>query len=92
MTDAEWEKLCRKCGSCCFEKFTEGNGRYRVSQQSCRYLDIQSRKCRVYHKRLETGEECLKLTPENVAKADWLPEDCAYRMLLAERPDLQLGE
>jgi len=24
-------------------------------------------------------DDCLKLTPENLAELDWLPEDCAYR-------------
>ena len=92
MTTRAWEALCRRCGQCCFEKTAKKSGGYRVSQKSCRFLDIHSRQCRVYHKRLATGEECLKLTPERVAEADWLPADCAYRVLLAERPNLQLVE
>jgi len=44
-------------------------------------LDIVSRECRVYSKRLEVGEGCVKLTPDLVAKADWLPEHCTYRTI-----------
>ena len=53
-----------------------------TTRTPCCHLDIISRECRVYHKRLEVGEGCVKLTPEVVAKADWLPESCAYRAAL----------
>lgn len=92
MTNGAWEELCRRCGECCFEKSVKKGGGYRQSRVSCRFLDIHTRQCRVYHKRQATGEECLKLTPERVSEADWLPVDCAYRVLLAQRPGLQLVE
>ncbi|MEJ2470146.1 MAG: hypothetical protein P8Y96_03395 [Desulfuromonadales bacterium] len=77
MTD--WEAICRRCGGCCFEKEILSSGRLQTTRIACRHLDIVSRECRVYHKRFDVGEGCIKLTPQIVREADWLPEDCAYR-------------
>ena len=79
---SDWEDLCRRCGECCFEKWIEEDGTIRPTRIACRYLDIVSRHCRVYHKRFEVGEGCIKLTPEVVAGLTWLPEDCGYRQWL----------
>lgn len=76
-----WEESCRRCGLCCFEKSVDLKGRFYTTRTACRHLDIISRECRVYEKRFEVGEGCVKLTPEIVRKADWLPEYCAYRAI-----------
>ncbi len=76
---SDWESLCQRCGLCCFEKTVDRRGRCQITRVPCRHLDVVTRSCRVYHKRLEVGESCVKLTPRLVAKADWLPEECAYR-------------
>ena len=76
-----WDESCRRCGLCCFEKSVDLKGRFITTKTPCRYLDIISRECRVYDKRFEVGEGCVKLTPEVVRNADWLPEDCAYRAI-----------
>jgi hypothetical protein len=78
----DWEDLCRRCGQCCFEKWIEEDGRLRFTRIPCRHLDMVSRKCRVYAKRLEVGEGCVQLTPENLPELHWLPADCAYVKLL----------
>mgnify|MGYP001829099897 CR=1 FL=1 len=74
-----WEETCKRCGLCCFEKSADRSGRLQITRVPCRHLDIVSRECRVYHKRLEVGEGCVKLTPDIVRQVDWLPESCAYR-------------
>lgn len=74
----EWEALCRRCGLCCFEKWVDEKGRIHPTSIACRYLDVVSRECKVYHKRLEVGEGCVRLTPEVVRTVRWLPESCAY--------------
>ena len=73
-----WEDICRRCGLCCFEKSVDKSGRFTTTSIPCQHLDIVSRECRVYHKRLEVGEGCVKLTPQIVSQVDWLPESCAY--------------
>jgi hypothetical protein len=77
----EWEGACKRCGLCCFEKSVDLQGRFVTTRTPCRHLDIISRECRVYRKRLEVGEGCVKLTPEIVNSVDWLPVGCAYRTL-----------
>ena len=76
-----WEESCQRCGLCCFEKSVDLKGRFYTTKTPCRHLDIISRECRVYEKRFEVGEGCVKLSPEVVRQADWLPEDCAYRRI-----------
>lgn len=76
MTD--WDSLCRRCGRCCFEKWIEEEGAIRFTRVPCRHLDVVTRCCRVYDKRLEVGEGCVQLTPENVPTFHWLPASCAY--------------
>ncbi len=77
-----WEALCKQCGECCFEKRIDRKGRILTTSIPCRFLDIHTRRCRVYPDRFAHEEDCIKLTPENVPDFDWLPEDCAYRQFL----------
>jgi len=78
MNQQQWEDICRRCGKCCFEKRLLFDGTVQTTKVACRHLDIVSRKCRVYSKRLLVGEGCLQLTPDLVKQFDWLPDDCAY--------------
>jgi len=78
MTDEAWEALCKRCGRCCFEKWIEEDGTVVETTTPCRFLDVATRRCKVYHKRFETGEDCIKLTPEVVRGAFWLPRECGY--------------
>lgn len=86
----DWEDICQRCGGCCFEKSVDRRGRVVTTRVPCRHLDIISRECRVYPKRLEVGEGCLQLTPEVVKQADWLPDGCAYRE--HQQPDERRAE
>ena len=83
---AGWEQLCRRCGQCCFEKWVERDGAIRFTRVPCRHLEVVSRECRVYAKRLEVGEGCIRLTPENLPELHWLPADCAYVEFILGRP------
>ena len=80
MTQQEWEDICNRCGLCCFEKIIDEKNRVITTRVPCRFLDLFSRECKVYHKRFEVGEECQKLTPEVVATVNWLPDECAYKI------------
>jgi hypothetical protein len=73
-----WEALCRRCGECCFEKWIDETGRVQPTRVPCRFLDIHSRLCRIYHERTEVEFDCIRLTPEIVPTLDWMPSDCAY--------------
>lgn len=75
----DWEARCKRCGECCFEKWIDGDGTIYPTGVACRFLDIVTRECKVYHKRLEVDESCILLTPETVAALRWLPPTCGYR-------------
>lgn len=78
LSTGEWENLCHRCGECCFEKWVDDTGNIHPTAIPCRFLDIITRECKVYHKRFEVGEGCVKLTPQVVETVQWLPEGCAY--------------
>lgn len=80
--DQSWEEICRRCGECCFEKKLDQLGQIFTTSVPCRFLDIHDRSCRIYHQRLQAEEDCIKLTPENIAELDWLPSGCAYRQFI----------
>jgi uncharacterized cysteine cluster protein YcgN (CxxCxxCC family) len=81
----DWEAICKQCGECCFEKKIDARGRIITTRIPCRFLDIHTRHCRVYEHRFKLEEDCIKLTPENVAELEWLPQGCAYREWLQEQ-------
>jgi uncharacterized cysteine cluster protein YcgN (CxxCxxCC family) len=77
-TDKEWETLCRGCGSCCFEKIEDERGTIFYTLKACRYLDVDTRQCRIYDKRFTINPDCVKLTAELVPTLRWLPRECGY--------------
>ncbi len=81
-TPEAWEKICRRCGKCCLIKLEdEESGDVYYTNVVCRYFDEEKMCCTVYDKRCELVPTCLKLTPENVDKLQWMPKTCAYREL-----------
>jgi len=75
----KWESLCEQCGTCCFEKIENENGTIFFTQTPCRYLDVVTRKCRIYKRRFEINPECIQLTEELVRELSWLHDGCAYK-------------
>lgn len=79
--EKNWEDICQRCGECCFEKKIDRLGVIHTTSVPCRFLDIHTRNCRIYHQRLQAEEDCIKLTAAILPQLDWLPENCAYRKL-----------
>ena len=73
----EWENICRRCGACCYDKLVDENDKL-IKKTPCRFLDLETKQCKVYENRFEAEKDCIKLTPENIKKFDWLPDDCGY--------------
>jgi uncharacterized cysteine cluster protein YcgN (CxxCxxCC family) len=77
-TTEVWETLCRGCGECCFEKIENEQGTIFYLRTACRYLDMETRQCRIYENRFAINPECVKLTAELVPTLRWLPRECGY--------------
>lgn len=73
---SEWEKRCRRCGRCCYEK-VEYQGKYYLTDIPCQYLDPITKLCQVYPRRSQLRDGCVVLTPEIIAMGV-LPHCCAY--------------
>lgn len=83
LTYEEWESLCDGCARCCLHKLEyESTGEIRYSCVVCRFLDIATCRCTRYEIRTELVPNCLKLTPEIIHTIHFLPETCAYRLIV----------
>ena len=82
--DSVWDTLCKQCGRCCFEKIEDERGNIFYTQTACRFLDIISRRCKIFERRFAINPGCVKLTPELVKNLRWLPRDCGYRCSTGE--------
>ncbi|MBJ94379.1 MAG: hypothetical protein CMP23_07840 [Rickettsiales bacterium] len=75
-THHQWEELCNRCAECCFESEWVG-GRWVSTDVPCRYLDLETRNCKVYGARFEAEPQCNKVDPSAVLRG-MLPESCSY--------------
>jgi uncharacterized cysteine cluster protein YcgN (CxxCxxCC family) len=88
MTRVEWESLCDGCGRCCLNKLEEEDtGVVHYTDIGCKLLDQHTCGCKNYKNRTKAVDDCIQLTPANVATLKWLPPSCAYR-LVADGRDL----
>ncbi len=82
MTAGEWESLCDGCGKCCLNKLEfEDTGEIAFTNVACKLLDLHSCRCSDYRNRRKFVPDCVKLSPRNIEKIQWMPSSCAYRLL-----------
>ncbi|TXH35796.1 MAG: YcgN family cysteine cluster protein [Rhodospirillaceae bacterium] len=82
MSRAQWESLCDGCGKCCLNKLIDDDTEELFfTNVACRQLDLRNCRCKDYAHRHDVVPDCIKLTPRNLAKINWLPETCAYRLI-----------
>ena len=80
----QWEALCDGCGKCCLHKLEdEVTGEVFATNVACRLLDRRTGLCTDYRNRRAFVPDCVRLTPESLARYDWLPSTCAYRLRAA---------
>jgi len=82
MNVREWESLCDGCGLCCLIRFEdEDSDQIIPTRVHCRLFDSQTCRCTDYAGRKAKVPDCIKLTPGNVEKLQWMPLSCAYRRI-----------
>jgi uncharacterized cysteine cluster protein YcgN (CxxCxxCC family) len=87
MTPEQWEALCDGCGKCCLEKLEdEDTGRIHYTNVACKLLDLDSGRCGDYPNRTKIVSTCISLSMAALAKPQWLPSTCAYRLLAENSP------
>jgi len=69
------EARCLRCGRCCYKKIIIGDTVF-YTPFPCRFLDVESRLCKVYGNRHLTNPGCLSVA-EGIAKGVF-PSDCPY--------------
>jgi uncharacterized protein len=83
----EWEALCDGCGKCCLHKLEdEVTGEIFPTNVACKLLDRRTCRCTHYRGRKRIVPDCVRLTPERLAKIDWLPASCAYKLRAEGKP------
>jgi len=86
LSEDEWESLCDGCGRCCLHKLEyERSGEIRYTCIVCRYFDEPTCRCTRYAERTVLVPACLRLRPETVHRIPFLPETCAYRLIVEGR-------
>lgn len=87
MSLEEWEALCDGCGICCLYKIEDEDSReVHLTSVACRFLDLKTCTCQLYDQRKSAMPTCIKITPSKVGNLKWLPETCAYRLILKGEP------
>lgn len=86
-SEEEWEAICNNCGKCCLFKLQdEESEEIYFTDIICKYFDMKNCRCTCYAERCKMVPECLKLNKNNLDKISWIPQSCAYRALLENRP------
>ncbi|MDD4914083.1 MAG: YcgN family cysteine cluster protein [Methylococcales bacterium] len=87
MSIQEWESLCDNCGKCCLHKLEdEETGDLAFTRVVCDLIDLESCRCSRYSERCTLVPDCLDLKQHDFAAYNWLPDTCAYRLLIDGKP------
>ena len=77
ISEADWEKLCLRCGQCCHKKIKTNHLFIVDPTGTCKHL--KNKKCAIYKDRLRPGE-CIHIK-EALQTNLMLPTSCPYTKL-----------
>ena len=87
MSQSEWESLCDGCGKCCLNKIIDDDTEeLYFTNVSCKLLHTKSCKCKKYDQRFKLVKDCVKVSLDDIDQFHWLPANCAYRLLVEDKP------
>ena len=86
LTPPEWEALCDRCGLCCLIKLRDEYDEVAYTDVACKLLNTKNAQCSDYAHRFDSVPDCLTLSMELLKRVDWLPQSCAYRLRLEDKP------
>lgn len=87
MSADEWEALCDRCGLCCLHKtIDEDTGAIDCTSIACKFLNIDRCECGDYASRHKINPDCVDISSGNIEVLKWMPETCAYRLILENIP------
>ncbi|MEM8844938.1 MAG: YcgN family cysteine cluster protein [Pseudomonadota bacterium] len=83
----QWELLCDSCGKCCMAKLQDDEtNKIYSTNVACRFMDMETCRCSDYANRTTNVPTCHVISLEKLGQFEWLPETCAYRLRLHEKP------
>ncbi len=87
LNDTEWELLCDHCGRCCLKKLQdEDTEEIAWTRIVCRYHDTENAGCTCYGERNTKVPDCLDVRNMDSRQLRWMPETCAYRLRMEDKP------
>ena len=87
LNDSEWELLCDHCGRCCLKKLQdEESEKIYWTRIICRYHEGQTGHCGCYSERSLKVPECLNVKDLSLEHLQWMPNTCAYRLRMENKP------
>lgn len=87
MSPSEWESLCDGCGKCCLNKIIDDDTEeLHFTSVACKLLHTKSCKCKKYEQRFKLVKDCVKVSLDDIDQFHWLPANCAYRLLVEDKP------
>ena len=82
LSETEWESLCDGCGRCCLNKIEDPlKNKVYYTSIACHLLDCETCRCSDYENRQKRITDCVKVSLDNKAAFDWMPDTCAYKIL-----------
>ncbi|MBV1908955.1 MAG: YcgN family cysteine cluster protein [Kangiellaceae bacterium] len=83
----QWEQICDGCAQCCAHKLQDDEtDEIFLTNIVCQHLDMKKCQCSVYGNRHVHVPDCIKITPENANRLNWIPDTCGYRLLANGKP------
>ena len=73
-----WEDHCNACGLCCYQRQVTASGVRIDLQRPCPYLDTNTRRCKVYHRRFAAEALCSKVNLLHALFGRRMPLTCGY--------------